>query len=197
MITVLFNRYLCCRQRGSTELDKNVILECCASSTLGLPLPQTPGALGGYVLFLSKRMLSLGWRIICTHLLSDTESQAHRLVWLETKRQLQGRPMANFATYCLCFPCISVYKALVKNTTFCICAISFFWVLTLSSASFFSSFLGEKKDAKSYKKVILTKCSVGSALRSCNERSHEVHVFEEMFSLPIAAKIFGGNFFQW
>lgn len=55
-----------------------------------------------------------------------------------------GELLSNFSTHCLCFPCLSVYKVLVKNTTFSICAISCFCTRTFFASSF-SSFLGGKK----------------------------------------------------
>jgi len=63
-----------------TYFHKRVILKRRDSAVFGLALSQTPGALGGCVLSLSKRMLSLGWGIICTHLLPDMKSQAYSLV---------------------------------------------------------------------------------------------------------------------
>lgn len=127
-----------------TQFHKNVILKCCTSAVLGLALFQTLGALGGCVLSLSKRMLSLGWGIICTHLLPDTKSQVHRFVWPVTQKQLQSRPMANFAAYSLCFPCISVYKLLAQNTLLCTCAISCVCILTCVFCLFLQLISGEK-----------------------------------------------------
>lgn len=51
-----------------TQIHKNIILKRRTSAMLGLALFQTRGALGGCALSLSKRMLSLEWRIICTRL---------------------------------------------------------------------------------------------------------------------------------
>lgn len=71
-----------------TQIHKNIILKCCTSAMLDLALFQTQGALGGCTLSLSKRTLSLGWRIICPQLLPVTKSQIHRLGWLVTQKQL-------------------------------------------------------------------------------------------------------------
>lgn len=85
-----FQQVLLLQMKGLhiTSFHKNITLKCRASAMLGLALFQTRGALGGCVLPLSKWMLSLGWGIICTHLLSDSKSQPRTFVWLVTQKQL-------------------------------------------------------------------------------------------------------------